>query len=76
MSQCKSRDLGPDRSRCNDYDCPQWKSGCARAEEHLGLARFNWLRPRRAKRAAYCKKRIDPVTLRGESKPGHGIVDL
>jgi len=63
MARLKSRDLGPDRSRCNDYECPQWENGCVRAEEHLGVGRFNWLRPRRAKKAQACVKRIDPVTM-------------
>ncbi|MBI9080251.1 MAG: hypothetical protein JEY79_11000 [Pseudodesulfovibrio sp.] len=63
MNNFKSRDLAPERSRCNDYDCPQWESGCARAEHQLGIGRFLWLRPRRANKATSCVKRIDPVMM-------------
>jgi hypothetical protein len=60
----KSKDLAPDRLRCQDYDCPSWPSDCARAEAWTGQGRFTWLPlcTRRAK-ARKCHMRIDPVTL-------------
>jgi hypothetical protein len=66
MRPGKSRDLGPDRSRCADYECPCWEAGCARAEHQLGLGRYTWLPLARPEKARWCKRRIDPVTL-GES---------
>lgn len=79
MSQCKSRDLGPDRSRCNDQECPAWEGGCARAEEWKGKLRFTWLPVgKRRKGAASCPRRIDPVTMREARKTSsaEGVVDV
>ena len=59
----KSRDLGPDRSRCSDEECPSWKSDCARAEHQKGELRFTWLALKRRTGAKNCSRRIDPVTL-------------
>nr|WP_321513110.1 hypothetical protein [uncultured Pseudodesulfovibrio sp.] len=65
MSAYKSRDLGPDRSRCNDRECPLWDAGCARAEEWLGEMRFTWLPVgKRRKGATRCSRQIDPKTMR------------
>ncbi|WP_285906761.1 hypothetical protein [Pseudodesulfovibrio pelocollis] len=62
--QARSRDLGPDRARCADYDCPAWEAGCARAETQLGLGRYCWLPLTRPRGAKECRRRIDPVTLK------------
>jgi len=62
-SEIKSRDLGPDRSRCADEECPSWMSDCARAEHQKGKLRFTWLALKRRTGARDCSRRIDPVTL-------------
>lgn len=60
----KSRDLGPERSRCADESCPQWQSGCARAEHQEGRGEFLWLAVgQRYHEAKRCKRHIDPVTM-------------
>lgn len=60
----KSKDLPMQVCRCQDAACPQWKSGCARAEKWKGEGRFIWL-PLCVRRrgARSCNKRIDPATL-------------
>lgn len=75
----KSRDLALDRSRCADEDCPQWESGCARAEHQLGQGRFTWMPVGyRYRRARQCDRQIDPVTLRDVrvNRAAEGIVDV
>lgn len=63
VARTKSRDLGPERARCADYDCPSWEAGCARAEYQLGLGTFRWLALTRPQGARRCKRRIDPRTM-------------
>lgn len=67
--QYKSRDLGPERNRCADMDCPQWESNCARAEHQEGRGEFLWLAVgQRPYEVEKCKRHIDPETMKEDGK--------